>query len=109
MNTHAHLRDFVDRLEWVNAAGWIEFDALQQLTSCSLLSLSLYQFAGHCCIHQEGVRQEVQPHVALHRRPQLWLVCDTRNTPLHLLLPGSGGRAALQERLGMECGRFTKL
>lgn len=54
---------------------------------------------GYRRLHQEGVRQEVQSHVALHRRPQFRLIRDARDAPLHLLLLGPGRRAALQERL----------
>lgn len=57
-------------------------------------------FPGHRGVHQEGVRQEVQPHVALHRGAQLRLVRDARDAPLHLLLPRAGGDPAVQERLG---------
>merc|ERR1711966_145553 len=51
---------------------------------------------GHRGLHQEGVRQEVQPDVALHRRPQLRLLCDPRNEALHLLLPRPGRDPPLQ-------------
>lgn len=61
-------------------------------------SLSL-SFTGYRRLHQEGVRQEVQSHMALHRRPQFRLIRNARDTPLHLLLLGSGRCAALQERL----------
>lgn len=54
---------------------------------------------GHSCLYQEGVRQEVQPDVALHRGAQLRLVRDPRDAPLHLLLLGPGGNIAFQERL----------
>ena len=54
---------------------------------------------GHRRVHQEGVRQEVQPHLALHRRPQLRLLRHARGEALHLLLPRSGRGAPLQVRL----------
>ncbi|KAL1123876.1 hypothetical protein AAG570_001646 [Ranatra chinensis] len=41
--------------------------------------------AGHCRLHQEGIRPEVQPDLALRRRSQLRQLCDPRNPPLHLL------------------------
>ena len=37
---------------------------------------------GHRRVHQEGVRQEVQPHLALHRRPQLRLLRHARDEAL---------------------------
>lgn len=45
---------------------------------------------GYCRFHQEGVRQEVQGDVALHRRPQLRVVRYSRDEALHLLLLGTG-------------------
>lgn len=42
---------------------------------------------GHCRIHQKGIRQKIQPHLALHCWPKFWLICNTRNSTFHLLLP----------------------
>lgn len=56
-------------------------------------------FAGHRRLHQEGVRQEVQPDLALHRGPQLRLIRDSRDSPLYLLLSRTGGHSPLQKRL----------
>ena len=56
---------------------------------------------GRRCSHQEGVRQEVQPHMALHRRPQLRIVRHPRDQALHLLLPRPGRYPALQERINL--------
>ena len=36
------------------------------------------------------VFQEVQPHMALRDRPQLWFLRDTRDQAFHLLLLGTG-------------------
>lgn len=58
-----------------------------------------FTHTGHCGVHQEGVRQEIQPDMALHRGPQLWIVRDARDPPLYLLLLGTGGHPAVQERL----------
>merc|ERR1711998_72981 len=53
----------------------------------------------HCRLRQEGVRQKVQPHLALHCWPQLRLVRHARDEALHLLLLGPGCHPALQVRL----------
>ena len=53
---------------------------------------------GHRRVHQEGVRQEVQPHLALHRRPQLRLLRHARDEARSTSLSGSRG-APLQVRL----------
>lgn len=55
---------------------------------------------GYRSVHKERVRQEVQPHVALHRGAQLRFLRDARDPPLHLLLPRPSGYSPVQERLG---------
>lgn len=55
--------------------------------------------AGHRRIHQEGVRQEVQPDMALHRRTQLRLIRHARDASLHLLLLGPSSHSVVQEWL----------
>jgi hypothetical protein len=55
--------------------------------------------AGHRGVHQEGIRQEVQPDVALHRRSEFRIVRDPRDPSLHILLSRTGGDTAVQERL----------
>lgn len=60
---------------------------------------NFFLFSGHCGVHQEGIRQEVQPDVALYCGPQLWIVRNARDPSLYLLLFGSGSDSALQERL----------
>ena len=54
---------------------------------------------GYRRLHQEGVRQEIQPYLALCGWPQLRLLCHSRDQALHLLLHGAGGSVALQVRL----------
>jgi len=54
---------------------------------------------GHCGLHQEGVWQEIQPDMALHRWPQLWQLCYTRDEAFHLLLPRTSRHSAVQVRL----------
>jgi len=56
---------------------------------------------GHRRVHQEGVRQEVQPHLALHRRTQLWKLRDARDEALHLLLSRAGRHPAVQVRMSV--------
>lgn len=62
---------------------------------CALLIFSFFFLSflstGYCCLHQEGVRQKIQSHMALHCWTQLWVVCDTRDAPFHLFLFGPGG------------------
>merc|ERR1711872_1104814 len=55
---------------------------------------------GHRRLHQEGVRQEVQPDVALHRGAQLRELRDARDEALHLLLPRPGCDSSVQVWLG---------
>lgn len=55
------------------------------------LSFRFVSSTGYCRLHQEGVRQKIQSHMALHCWAQLWVVCDTRNAPFHLFLFGPGG------------------
>jgi hypothetical protein len=55
--------------------------------------------AGHRCLYQEGVRQEVQPHLALHSGKELWLLRHARDKALHILLPRPSSHLALQVRL----------
>ena len=50
----------------------------------------------HCCLHQKGIRQKVQPHMALHCWPQLWQLCHTRDQALHLLLSGTSCHLIIQ-------------
>ena len=38
-----------------------------------------------------GVRQEVQPHVALRRGAEFRILCHARDQTLHLFLLGTGG------------------
>ena len=54
---------------------------------------------GYRRLHQEGVRQEVQPDVALHCRQKLRLLRHTRDPPFYLLLPWPSRHSSLQERL----------
>lgn len=37
--------------------------------------------------------------MALHRRKEFWIICNARDTPLYLLLFGTSGYFAVQERL----------
>merc|ERR1712080_672899 len=66
---------------------------------CHAGSGEVQHLEGHCGLHQEGVRQEVQPHVALYRGQELWLLRHARDQALHLLLPRPGRHSSLQERL----------
>lgn len=64
--------------------------------------INLYFFltlTGHCCLYQEGIRQKIQPNLALHCRPQLWIICDARDSPFHLLLLGTSCHFVVQEWL----------
>lgn len=47
-------------------------------------------FIGYCRIHQERVRQKIQPDLALYCRKKFRFVCNARDTPLHILLLGTG-------------------
>eukprot|EP00439_Symbiodinium_sp_Y106_P064791 s689_g10.t1 len=71
---------------------------------CATQALEKYNIekdrAGHCGIHQERVRQEVQPNVALRCWSQFWFLCDPRDEALHLLLPWASGDPGVQVRLG---------
>ena len=42
---------------------------------------------GYRCLHQKGIRQEIQSNLALHRWSQLRVLRDTRDQAFHLLLP----------------------
>merc|ERR1712071_564088 len=53
----------------------------------------------YCRVHQEGIRQEVQPNLALYCRPKLWLVRNTRNQTLHILLSRPGRYSVVQVRI----------
>lgn len=77
-----------------NRGPWTNFLPKLLLHYCSLCAST-----GHRCLHQEGVRQEVQPDLALHRRPQLRLIRHARDSPLHLFLSRPGRHPAVQERL----------
>jgi hypothetical protein len=59
---------------------------------CSILRIIL----GYRCVHQEGVRQEVQPHLALHSGQKLRLVRHARNEALHLFLSRPSCNFAVQ-------------
>merc|ERR1712113_1071223 len=59
---------------------------------------------GHRCIHQEGVRQEVQPNMACRSRTQLRLVCYTRDKALHILLSWPGRDPLVQVWLSTSVG-----
>lgn len=58
----------------------------------------------HCCLVNHaflslplpGVWQEVQSHLALHRREELWQLRDPWDQAFHLLLLGPGGHPAFQ-------------
>ena len=54
---------------------------------------------GHRSLHQERVRQEVQPNVARNRRQKLRKLRHTRNEAFHLLLPWTSCHSPLQVRL----------
>ena len=56
-------------------------------------------FSGYSGIHKEGIRQEVQPDVALHRWSEFRVVRDPRDAPFHIFLLMTGGDTAVQERL----------
>merc|ERR1719322_332890 len=47
-------------------------------------------------LHQEGIRQKVQPNLARNRRPKLRELRDPRDEALHLLLPRSSRHSAVQ-------------
>lgn len=84
------------------------FPLISQLVSFLIKSslVHILSFTGHCRIHQERVWQEIQSNMALHRRTQLWLIRDTRDPSLYLLLLGSSSNSVVQERLNwMLCGR----
>lgn len=55
---------------------------------------------GHSRLHKERVRQEVQPDMALHSRPQLRLVRDARDQAFHLLLSRPSRNSFVQ--IGLE-------
>ena len=61
---------------------------------------------GYCRLHQEGVRQKVQPHMALHRWPQLRQLRHTRNETFHLFLPRTSRHFAIQIRINT-CSWFA--
>lgn len=54
---------------------------------------------GYCSLHQKGIRQKVQSHLALYRWSKFRFVCNARDTSFHLLLFGSSGDFAVQKRL----------
>jgi hypothetical protein len=68
---------------------------------CLLAALTLACSLLRDCFLPSGLRQEVPPHMALHRWPQFRVVRDARNQALHLLLPWPSCGAAVQERLGV--------
>merc|ERR1712127_756063 len=53
----------------------------------------------YCRVHQEGVRQEVQPDLALHCWQELWFVRYPRDQALHLLLSGASRDFVVQIRI----------
>jgi hypothetical protein len=55
--------------------------------------------AGHRSLHQKGIRQEIQPNLALHRGQKFRILCDARDQELHLLLYGINRHFTLQIRL----------
>ncbi len=100
----SHMRDIFGRLPLpTNFANVVQ--GKRDLHTRNLLQVQHRE--RHCGVYQERVRQKVQPDMALYRRPQLWLVRDARDEALHLLLPGSGGTAAVQERLSGPRGALS--
>merc|ERR1712226_1559003 len=73
----------------------------QDAVDCATQALEKYNIEKDRGVHQERVRQEVQPHLALHRGQELWLVRHPRDQAFHLLLPGPGRHPALQERINI--------
>ena len=59
----------------------------------------------HCCVHQEGIRQKVQPHLARDRWPQLRQLRHTRDQALYLLLPRPGRHLFVQ--VGMNASSIS--
>merc|ERR1711865_799157 len=55
--------------------------------------------SGHSRLHQEGIRQEVQPYLARNCWSQLRLIRDSRNQAFHLLLLRPSGNPLVQVRL----------
>merc|ERR1712071_541685 len=53
----------------------------------------------YCRVHQEGVRQEVQPDLALHCWQELWVLRYPRDKALYLLLSGASRYFVVQIRI----------
>lgn len=64
-----------------------------------IFSFSCSVTIGYCSLHQKGIRQKVQSHLALYRWSEFRFVCNARDTSFHLLLFGSSGDFAVQKRL----------
>ncbi|KAL3253482.1 hypothetical protein MRX96_054586 [Rhipicephalus microplus] len=52
--------------------------------------------------------KKYNPHLALHRGAQLWILRHPRDKALHLLLPRPGGHPALQVWLSQRKGRYGR-
>ena len=72
------------------ARGGLGADERVRLSPNAVGSREVQHREGHRGVHQEGVRQEVQPDLALHCGAQLRLVRDPRDEALHLFLPRAG-------------------
>ena len=75
-------------------------DMQQDAVDCASQALEKYNIEKDIAAYvKKRVRQEVQPDVALHRRPQLRLLRDARDEAPIVRPPGPGRGAALQVRV----------
>merc|ERR1711924_204716 len=68
----------------------------QDAVDCAMHALDKYNIEKDIAAYQEGVRQEIQPHLACNCRPQLRVLRDTRDQALHLLLPRTSCNPSFQ-------------
>ena len=95
---------------------YVEYVTLAHSTN--MLWITCYNFSGtrkiqyrkgYSGVHQEGVRQKVQPNMALHCWEKLRIVCNSRNPTFHLFLSRASCHSAIQKWIIKKFGRSQHL
>ena len=92
-SSHHHVwQESSDQERW-----HVRGDAAGRRGLCHPGPQEVQHWEGHRCLHQEGVWQEVQPHLALHCWQELWVISHPCDQALHLHSSWPSCHSPLQE------------